>query len=379
MRVLVIGAGIGGLGAATALRRKGHDVTVVEVKPDFSVYGVGINQPANSLRALRAVGALDDCLAAGFAYDRHIFYDHHGTEIVTVMSALGGADVPANNALARADLHRALIAASERADVKVSYGTTLQEFSDEGDRVDVALSDGSRGSYDLVLGFDGVRSPLRHKLFPEAATPVYSGFGVFRVTLPRPEDMRETRVYQALGVKVGFIPLSATSMYMFLVHAEPERMTVVQEDYGDYVRALMAPYEALPGQVRDSISGPEGIVYSPISDVLLPTPWFRGRLGVLGDGAHACAPHLTQGAAMALEDGVVLAEVLDGDGTLEDRLRRFEARRYPRARLVQDVSRAILESEMAINESNYEATFDHARAHLSDQMRGVDAVLNAPA
>lgn len=379
MHILVVGAGVGGLGTAAALLQHGHDVDIVEVKPDFTVYGVGINQPANSLRALSSLGVLEQCLEAGFQFDRSVFYDAHGDVVVVVTSALGGGGVPANNALSRSDLHRALIGAVEGAGGKVTYGTTVEHLTDEDDHVHVALSDGRQDTYDLVLGFDGIRSPLRHTLFPDAAAPVYSGFGVWRLTLPRPADVLEMRVYQSLGVKVGFCPLSADTMYMFVVTPEPERMTVPPNEYGDYVRMRMAGFSALPGEVRDAISGPEGIIYSPISDVLLPLPWFRGRVGILGDAAHACAPHLTQGAGMALEDGVVLAEVLDEDGSLDDRLRRYEQRRFPRARFVQDVSRGILQAEMAIDASNYQASFAAARAHLPAQMRGVDEFLNAPA
>jgi 2-polyprenyl-6-methoxyphenol hydroxylase-like FAD-dependent oxidoreductase len=141
----------------------------------------------------------------------------------------------------------------------------------------------------------------------------------------------------------------------------------------------MAPFGSLPGEVRDGLSSSEGIVFSPISDVMLPLPWFSGRIGVLGDAAHACAPHLTQGAGMALEDAVVLAESLDAGGSLDERLRAFEQRRYPRAKLVQDVSRAILETEMSINADNYDDAVQAMRDHLPEQNQQVDRLLDAPA
>ena len=82
---------------------------------------------------------------------------------------------------------------------------------------------------------------------------------------------------------------------------------------------------------------------------------------------------------MALEDAVVLAESLDAGGSLDDRLRAFEQRRYPRAKLVQDVSRAILETEMSINADNYDDAVQAMRAHLPEQNRQVDRLLDAPA
>lgn len=378
MKLLVVGAGIGGLAAATALRSHGNEVDVIEVKPDFSVYGVGINQPANSLRALRSLGVLDQILAVGFQYDTAEFYDDQGGLMVEVPSAMGG-DVPANNALSRLDLHRILIGAAEKQDVKVAYGTTMEYFHDTGEAVDVQFSDGRRETYDLVAAFDGIKSATRRTLFGPEFDAVYSGFGVFRVTLPRPYYVTGVHVYQSLGVKAGFIPLSEKTMYMFVVTPDPQRVNHERSKFAEILRERMAPFGALPGEVRDALTSTDDIVYSPISDVMLPLPWFKGRVGILGDAAHACAPHITQGAGMALEDAVVLAECLDGDGSLDEQLRTFEQRRYPRAKLVQDVSHGILDAEMGITADNWHLAVEGMRAHLPEQSRGVDTLLNAPA
>jgi 2-polyprenyl-6-methoxyphenol hydroxylase-like FAD-dependent oxidoreductase len=378
MRVLVVGAGIGGLAAASALRDRGHNVDVIEIKPTMSVYGVGINQPANSLRALRAIGVLDQIQAVGFAYDTHDFYDQHGTHVVHVPSGLGG-DVPANTALSRGELHRILGAAAELRDVKVAYGTVAEEMVDDGDGVDVSLSDGRRERYDLVAAFDGISSATRRRVVGPKADAVYSGFGVWRVTLPRPADLTGVRVYQGIDCKVGFIPLSRETMYMFVVTPDPEGVKHPKETMATTLRERMAGFGSLPREVCEALRDDAELVYSPISDVLLPLPWFRGRIGILGDAAHACAPHLTQGAGMALEDAVVLADCLDGPGSVAERLRAFEARRYPRVRLVQDVSHGILEAEMAIDDTNRAAAFAAMREHLPAQSAGVDAALNQPA
>lgn len=379
VKVLVVGAGIGGLGAAVALTQQGIDTDVVEVKPEFSVYGVGINQPANSLRALKALGVLERCLAHGYQFDQCDFYGSDGELLVNIPYGFSGEDVPCNNALSRLDLHQALHDRAEDLGLKIQYGTTVSDLTDRGDRVEVELTDGRQQSYDLVVGFDGIRSWTRRKLFGNRFDPVHSGFGVLRITLPRPADVTGMRVYQALGVKLGFCPLSEQSMYMFVVTPQPADAVHDPATLGDLLRSQLEPFGDLPGRVRDSITGPDGIVYSPIADVMLPLPWFTGRVGVLGDAAHACAPHLTQGAGMALEDGVVLAEMLAGDGPLEETLVRFGERRFPRAKLVQDVSHQILATEMAINADNYAQAVEGMRTHLPEQSRALDRLLDAPA
>jgi 2-polyprenyl-6-methoxyphenol hydroxylase-like FAD-dependent oxidoreductase len=245
--------------------------------------------------------------------------------------------------------------------------------------VDVRFTDGRQESYDLVAAFDGIKSATRRTVFGSEHDAVYSGFGVFRVTLPRPDYVDGVRVYQALGVKAGYIPLSATTMYMFVVTPDSPGVSHRPEDFASILKERMAPFGALPGEVRDALRPEDDIVYSPISDVLLPLPWFSGRVGILGDAAHACAPHLTQGAGMALEDGMVLADCLDAGGSLDDRLRAFEQRRFPRARLVQDVSHGILQAEMSINAGNYDLAIQGMRDHLVEQTHQVEAVLNQPA
>lgn len=379
MKILVIGAGIGGLGAATALRQGGHAVDVVEVKPDSSVLGVGLSQQANGLRALRSLGVLDEVRAAGYAYDHADFFDADGELIVRCPSAFGDAETPARVSLSRTALHQILIGATERHGVKIRYSTSVESFTDHGDIVEVAFSDARVERYDLVVAFDGIRSATRRRLFGLAYEPAYSGFGVFRVPLPRPAELTAARVYQAPGVKAGFMPLTATASYMYLVSGDPAGTVHESAQLYRVMRERMEPFAAgtLPGRAREAL-GPQTLhaVWSAISDVTLPLPWFRGRVGVLGDAAHACAPHLAQGASMAMEDAVVLGEELSREGPLEEQLERFQQRRFPRAKFVQDVSHAILDAEMKIDEADYRAAYAEMRQHLPEQTVQTERWLN---
>src|SRR4051794_21403636 len=377
-KVLVIGAGIGGLGAGAALASRGVDVEILEIKPEANVYGVGINQPANSLRALKALGVLDEVRDVGFEWDTTKFHDHRGELVVAVPSQLGGDDVPSNTGLTRRDLHEILIGAAERAGARITYATTVDELNDNG-AAQVRLSDSREEEYDLVVAFDGINSPQRKRLFGDEYEPVYTGYGVWRVTVPRPAAIDYTALYQAPGAKAGHIPLSPELMYLLLVHPEPHHARFDRTRHVDMLRERLAPFEGVVGDIRENLKDSDDIVYSPLSEVMLPAPWYRGRVLLCGDAAHACTPHITQGAAMALEDAVVLPEELaKSDRPLEERLRAFGERRYPRARFVQDVSRGILNSEMQINARNIEHAFAHMKEELPGQMAGVDAFLDRP-
>src|SRR3981081_2467214 len=159
-KVLIVGAGIGGLGAGAALAQRGFEVDLVEIKPEPNVYGVGINQPGNALRALKALGVLDEVCDVGFQFHAWRFHDHRGNLVVNVPSNLGGDGIPSNNGLSRRDLHSILIGAAERAGVHIRYSTTASEIADTG-QAHAILSDGTEEDYDLVIAFDGINSPLR--------------------------------------------------------------------------------------------------------------------------------------------------------------------------------------------------------------------------
>jgi 2-polyprenyl-6-methoxyphenol hydroxylase-like FAD-dependent oxidoreductase len=378
MRVLIVGAGVGGLGASAALAQHGHDVDTVEISADGSVYGVGINQPANSLRALRTIGVLDECIAAGYQYDRTRFCDFEGRLTVDVI-APQDPDVPANNALSRTALQQILSGAVVRAGVRVRYAMSVADFAQDAKGIDVTFTDGTEGRYDLVLAFDGIKSPMRRRLFGAAADPIFTGYSVWRLTVPRTADVTCSTLFQGPGTKAGVIPLSQDSMYLLHVTPEPGNPRHDPDHFDTLLRKRLDGFGGLPGELRDAIDSPTGIVYSPLSEVFLPLPWFERRVGVLGDGAHACTPHLTQGAAMALEDGVVLAEMLDSPAPLEQTLEAFQQRRFPRVQFVQNASRAILEAEMQVNASNLAEVATQTRAHLPERMAAVFSFLGQPA
>jgi 2-polyprenyl-6-methoxyphenol hydroxylase-like FAD-dependent oxidoreductase len=378
-RALVVGGGIGGLGAAVALAGRGIDVEIVEIKPDAEVYGVGINQPGNSLRALDALGVLDEVLSVGYQFDGWDFHDAEGNLVVSVDTILGDERIPHNNGLSRRQLHGILIGAAERAGVPISYATTVAELRTDGDVVEVELSDGREGTYDLVAGFDGVRSPTRERLFGEEARSHYAGFVIWRVTIPRPPEVTRGAVYQSIGAKAGYIPISDEEMYLFNVTPEPKGVRVEDDAAVEALRERLESFGGIVGDIRDGLKPGDDVVYSPLHEVMLPLPWSSGRTVVCGDAAHACAPHLTQGAAMALEDAVVLADELDGADDVEAALARFGERRYPRAKLVQDASHAILEAEMAVTAETLAFALDGMREHLPENMARIEGVLAQPA
>jgi 2-polyprenyl-6-methoxyphenol hydroxylase-like FAD-dependent oxidoreductase len=196
-----------------------------------------------------------------------------------------------------------------------------------------------------VVGADGIRSTLRHTLFGDIE-PRYSGYGCWRVTLPRPDEFRYLDTYQGWnGSKAGLVPLTRETMYMFLVTTEPYNERKPRERLHEILGAALEGYEGVIGAIRDGLTPDSDIVYAALEEVILPLPWHRGRQVLIGDAAHASLPHMAQGAAMAIEDAVVLAELAATEMAMEERLARFTARRHPRCKYVQDTSHAMADSQ----------------------------------
>jgi len=140
---------------------------------------------------------------------------------------------------------------------------------------------------------------------------------------------------QGIGSKTGTMPLADDLMYVFHIRPEAPDAIFPRGDYADLFRQRLAGYGSYVAEIAAALNDKSDIVYSPIDPLLVPWPWFRGRVVLGGDAAHAFPPHLTQGAAMAAEDGYVLArEVLAGDAPLQERLSRYSQLRYARCAFV---------------------------------------------
>ncbi|MFB8236820.1 FAD-dependent monooxygenase [Kitasatospora purpeofusca] len=345
LRVLVHGGGIGGLTAATALARRGHRVDVVELRDALEALGVGIIQPSNALHVMREIGVLEQCLAAGFEW-----------EVLTICDPTGGIlakipqprmdDAPSNNGIPRPALARVLGEAATAAGATLRFGTTITELADEGEEVAVTLSDGSSGRYDLVVGFDGIGSPLRKRLYGEKYAPEYTGFANWRVTLPRSPEVRGVVMSTGnLKAKALLTPISEDLMYLGSVFAEAEDFRPDPEHAHEQLRERLAGFGGPIAEALAQVTDPAAVVHSRISQVTVEEPWHVGRVVLAGDAAHASTPHLAQGAAMAVEDALVLAQSLDAAETVPAALAAWEERRRPRAMWVQALSRAILKQE----------------------------------
>ena len=324
---IVVGGGIGGLSAAVGLRRKGAGVTVLERASTPAEAGTGLVLQANGLRALEIIGVADEVRSRG------------------LIDAPGGARTPSGRWLARVDgkamrgllgvaavgihraeLHRILRAAATEYGAELVDGAEVVDVTGSA-TVTYRMNKGAqlRLGGDLVIGADGLWSLTRRRLWPQAASPVYSGSMAWRAVTPAAwEGPLVTAITWGRGAEFGMVPLIDGRVYWYGAITAPgggEGNADLRRCFGGWHDPIPALLAATPPDLvrRDDL-------------YCLDTPldtYVRGEVALLGDAGHPMMPNLGQGANQALEDAAVLC--LAPDPAAYDRLRRPRSQAIARA------------------------------------------------
>lgn len=343
---LIVGGGVGGMSAALALARQGVAVDLIDADPDWRVYGAGISVTGMSLRALDDLGVLDEVRRLGSVSSGMRGMAPDGTVLFQAPLNPDATPVQSSGGIMRPVLHDILSARVKASGTAVRLGTVVTGLDDQGDAVAVEFSDGTRASYDLVIGADGIYSDIRRRLFPDAPVPRFTGQGCWRAIARRPSHMTGTEMFFGGPVKLGFNPVSATHMYLFALEHVPANPRYEDDQLVGHLKDLLAGFGSYVADVRAGL-GPQSLVnYRPLEWLLLPDPWYKGRVVLIGDAAHATTPHMASGAGMAIEDALVLGRELGRHETVAAALSAFMEHRFERARLVVENSVRIGEIEM---------------------------------
>ncbi len=258
-----------------------------------------------------------------------------------VTPPLAGPDLPAMAGIMREAFHELLLRAAEAEGVEVRFGTGVAGFEPSGDGVLVRLSDGATVRTELLIGADGIHSRVREVAFPDAPRPHYTGQRVWRVLIRRNPDFRgrDHGMWYGPICKAGITPLSETEAYMFLVENCEDSIRPPREESRRLVGEQLDAFQDVIGWVRDTqLEDVSRIDCRPLYAVLVPLPWHRGRVVLIGDALHATTPHMASGAAMAIEDAIVLADLLRQETDLEAALQKFGEARFERCRIVNENS-----------------------------------------
>ncbi|MFZ2062231.1 MAG: FAD-dependent monooxygenase [Candidatus Binatus sp.] len=336
--MLIVGAGIGGLTLGLAARHRGLLVDVVERAGSFNPVGAGIGLAANALACLDLLGLREEILASGHQFELARVTDDRGREINSTEFADLGLKI-LGVAMHRAVLHNLLLRNAEGIEIRL--GTTVDSVDISADLLSVFFSDGSRGNYDVVVGCDGVHSRVRRLLF-NAREPKYVGYFSWRTIVQRPRAVECPIEMWGRGRRLGLVPISEDELYCFTTLNGPP---VGRDSSGDPPEKRVARFHSefrnfrgsAPAVLEQVVEAAQ-LVPTDLENVVLSS-WVKGRVALLGDAAHAMTPNLGQGAAMAIEDAIVLARLLAENRSVEEAFGRYQSIRFKRVNLMQRRSR----------------------------------------
>jgi 2-polyprenyl-6-methoxyphenol hydroxylase-like FAD-dependent oxidoreductase len=346
---LVVGGGITGSVLSLALASRGVRVDLVEISPVWHGVGHGITVQGNALAALAKVDVLDEILKRGVPFDQLRMRQADGSLIAEVPTPrTGGPGLPATLGALRSDLQAVLCERVYAAGVNVRLGLTVRALAQDARQAYAEFSDGTAGRYDLVVGADGIRSAVR-ALLGITTVPQPTGMSIWRVVADRPAEMDCAEVYYGgPRYKAGYSPISAGQCYAYILDTDGTLRDFGDQPAWELMYKRSAGYGGTWGTIRETIGPDSDVSHTRIEWLLVDDPWYRGRIIVIGDAAHACPPLIAQGAAMCAEDAVVLAEIVTGDRPLEVALPAFMSRRMPRVEVVVRNSMRLVRWEMGL-------------------------------
>ncbi|WP_020590502.1 FAD-dependent monooxygenase [Kiloniella laminariae] len=342
MRVLVVGGGIAGLCCVLALRQKGISADVIEKASGWRAEGAGLHLPGNAIRPMEQLGILSEVAQKSFAFPTIRYCDDQGDKLFSL--DLSSSDWPHFQALRRADFHQILVDRIGNASVR--FGTEIKNLSYSASPssetagrkcAHVIFSDGQQSEYDLVIAADGINSSLRRLLWGDAAQPVYAGFCCWRWTSNLPLKLAEPSFMLGRGKVFLVMPIAKDQSYVFAAMAGSLDLIADVTAAPDILRREFAEFGGAVPKLLENLDQDGPVLPGTLAQMLV-SPWSKESVVLVGDAAHGTLPTLAQGATMAMEDALVLAESLKSSKNLDEGLKAYEARRLPRAQWVQQQS-----------------------------------------
>lgn len=345
-KVLIVGAGLGGLSAALCLLKAGFNVEVYEQAPALAEVGAGIQISANPMHVLRDLGLEDAVVALGVQPGAYVFRLHDTGEVIQEFP-LAAEHRRQHGApyvqLHRADLHELLAKAAQNAKPDlIQLNRRAAGFTESGRGVTLHFSDGTSVNGDIIVGADGLKSTIARQIVGEIPA-TYTGDAAWRITvpvdrLPKPFLPPVMSVFMGPGGHAVCYYLRGGALLNFVGIIETDE--IAEESW-----TVKFPWERLKADYAGWHEAVQTIIDAADRDQcyrwsLHNRPpvrnWSTKRATILGDAAHATLPYLAQGAAMAIEDGAVLARALQQSDDIAEGLDLYQRNRVDRtARIVE--------------------------------------------
>ncbi len=346
-KVLIAGAGLGGLAAAACLMKRGFAVRVFEQASQLGEVGAGIQQSANSVKVLYDLGLRAELDRVGVKPQDYEFRRFDTGELMHKIAFAEAHEQKHGTPyyhLHRADFHQMLVDKVRSMDrACITLNARVTGFKETASEVKVSLADGTEASGDVLVGADGIKSAVRARIAGEMPAR-YTGYVAWRVTVPR--DRLPAGVMERVGA-VWCGPKNHCVLYWLRSgellnfvgcpeHAEWDEESWTQRRPWEELKADYAGWHPKIHAILDAAERNECYRWA-LNDRTPIRTWSTDRVTLLGDAAHPTLPFLAQGACMAVEDGAVLARALQGAGSVREALRLYQRARVERcARVVTE-------------------------------------------
>ena len=341
MKAAIIGAGIGGLSTAIALQQAGIDFEIYEAAPELKPVGAGIVMASNAMQVFQRLAIEKKIIEAGLEIVNAYGVDQNFSLIsgLRVKEKVASRYGVGSYAFHRGRLQQVLF--NEIDAKKIQLNKKLTSLNQSNQTVTLSFEDGSSAEVDLVIGADGIKSAVRKNIFGEIPLR-YSGQtcwrGMTKFTLPHDKQFNSYEMWgNEKGLRFGFVPTAPDEVYYFTTFYTAangkDDPSLVKEnllkDYSCFGDLATQIIEATPR---------ENIIRSDIFDLKPITQWWRGRVALLGDAAHATTPNLGQGGCQAVEDAYVIARCLKENSSIEKAFEQYQKIRYEKAVHVVNMS-----------------------------------------
>ena len=325
MKAVVVGAGIGGLASAIALRKAGAEVVVAERARTLEAIGAGIIMSANAMRVLDALGVAEAVRARGFSAERARVRNLRGKVLFEVRYAEHGWET---YGIHRADLQHALLDALPEGAVQL--GRTCVGVTRDAHGATARFDDGGEERGDVLVGADGIHSIVRAQTFGDER-PRYGGHAAWRAVTQFEHGALEGAFTETWGPRgvVGTIPIGAGRVYWYVGEISAEDAALPERPKDEFRRRFRDWHEPIPAVI--DATEESALSRTLVYDRPPLRRWSDGRVTLVGDAAHPMEPNLGQGAAQALEDAFVLGRSFAAENEPERALERYERRRRKRA------------------------------------------------